>query len=229
LTSLQHENFDRNLNNFKELDVYINGILSFDKFINLKNESSPTKTKTTTMIKDNFIELKENYSPPRPTSIENNKSDIDLNEIKEFAKTFGKRRQLLGLSETQIVKILSQYSNSSIFNEKSISRFEMLDITPKSGSKLKPALERLLTDSELKFGNRLGTNLQNINNNDNQQQQQNRSQQPLATCLSYDTAENKKRKRPTLFTAKIVDSLNEFYAKKKKPTGTFLLNFLKIV
>ncbi len=33
LTSVTHENFDKNSSNFKELDEYIDGVLNFDNFL----------------------------------------------------------------------------------------------------------------------------------------------------------------------------------------------------
>lgn len=80
---------------------------------------------------------------------------INLDEIKEFAKIFSQKRKSLGISQSQIVIALNSEFKDPALAETAIGRFEKLDITPRSGAKIKPVLERLVNDSKLKFGDRL--------------------------------------------------------------------------
>lgn len=97
-----------------------------------------------------------------PKATKNDRA-TSLAELKEFAIVFGKKRQSLGLSQNQIAEKL----NDPLFTETTIERFERLDITPRSGSRIKPVLERLINSKELKFdedgqSDRLGDELYSI-------------------------------------------------------------------
>ncbi len=77
-----------------------------------------------------------------------------------------------------------------------VSRFEKLDITPKSAQKLKPVLERWLVEAELW----------------NQKGQQN--------LMEFVGGEpSKKRKRRTSFTPQAIEVLNTYFEKNSLPTG----------
>lgn len=80
-------------------------------------------------------------------------SIMSLAEIKEFALTFGKKRKSLGISQADLVHELRKL-NDPLFTELAISRFEKLDITPRSGSRIKPVLERIISSNELKLAER---------------------------------------------------------------------------
>jgi hypothetical protein len=80
----------------------------------------------------------------------------DMNELKVFAKTFSNRRMKLDIGQTQLVKELKTETNYSI-NEITLSRFEKLDKTPRSGAKMKPVLDRWIYEAELKFTDRIKT------------------------------------------------------------------------
>ena len=81
------------------------------------------------------------------------KSNVDIEETKEFAKKFNQKRQSLGISQTQVIQALNSYKEP-VYDESALLRFERLDITPRSAAKMKPALEKWLNDTELKFGDR---------------------------------------------------------------------------
>lgn len=77
----------------------------------------------------------------------------NLASIKEFAISFSKKRQSLGISKNQIVQALKN-SNDPQLNESTLTKFERLDITPRSGAKMRPVLEKLINSSELKLSDR---------------------------------------------------------------------------
>ncbi len=78
---------------------------------------------------------------------------INLDEIKQFAKIFKLRRLALGLTQTQVGQALS-VTRGPAYSQSAICRFEKLDITPKSASKIKPVLEKWMRDAELKYADR---------------------------------------------------------------------------
>ncbi|CAF4433781.1 unnamed protein product, partial [Adineta steineri] len=78
---------------------------------------------------------------------------INLEEIKQFAKIFKLRRLALGLTQTQVGQALS-VTRGPAYSQSAICRFEKLDITPKSASKIKPVLEKWMREAELKYADR---------------------------------------------------------------------------
>uniref|UniRef100_A0A493TX07 POU domain protein n=1 Tax=Anas platyrhynchos platyrhynchos TaxID=8840 RepID=A0A493TX07_ANAPP len=74
---------------------------------------------------------------------------INLEEIREFAKNFKIRRLSLGLTQTQVGQALTA-TEGPAYSQSAICRFEKLDITPKSAQKLKPVLEKWLSEAELR-------------------------------------------------------------------------------
>lgn len=78
---------------------------------------------------------------------------INLQEIKQFAKAFKLRRLALGLTQTQVGQALS-VTRGPAYSQSAICRFEKLDITPKSASKIKPVLEKWMQEAEIKYGDR---------------------------------------------------------------------------
>ena len=142
LTSAQHENFEKNQSNFKELDEFINGALNFQSFLNNFNLNMAPPKATPVLPNEDVNESASN-------------ENVNLDEIKEFAKTFKKTRQALGFSQSQVIDAVSgELKEVAICTEATISRFERLDITPRSGAKIRPVLEKWLNNTELKFGNR---------------------------------------------------------------------------
>ncbi|NXP73979.1 PO6F1 factor, partial [Ramphastos sulfuratus] len=83
-------------------------------------------------------------------------------------------------------------------------RFEKLDITPKSAQKLKPVLEKWLSEAELR----------------NQEGQQN--------LMEFVGGEpSKKRKRRTSFTPQAIEALNAHFEKNALPTGQEITDIAK--
>lgn len=124
---------------------------------------------------------------------------INLEEIKLFAKAFKLRRLALGLTQTQVGQALS-VTRGPAYSQSAICRFEKLDITPKSASKIKPVLEKWMRDAELKYADRLKngpTNLQELVNDLN----------------------TKKRKRRTSFTPQALEKLNDAFELNSHPSG----------
>ncbi|CAF0920438.1 unnamed protein product [Didymodactylos carnosus] len=124
---------------------------------------------------------------------------INLDEMKEFAKQFKLRRLALGLTQTQVGLALSAQRGPS-YSQSAICRFEKLDITPKSATKIKPVLEQWMHDAEVKFGDRLKNGPTNLHE--------------LMTDLNA-----KKRKRRTSFTPQAIEILNDAFEINTHPSG----------
>eukprot|EP00062_Callorhinchus_milii_P024300 gi/632984059/ref/XP_007908952.1/ PREDICTED: POU domain, class 6, transcription factor 1 isoform X1 [Callorhinchus milii] len=120
---------------------------------------------------------------------------INLEEIREFAKNFKIRRLSLGLTQTQVGQALSA-AEGPAYSQSAICRFEKLDITPKSAQKIKPVLERWLTEAEVRH--RAG--IQNLTE-------------------FVGSEPSKKRKRRTSFTPQALETLNVHFEKNTHPTG----------
>lgn len=194
LTSVTHENFDRNAVNFKELDELVDGVLNFKNFL----------------IKNNM----DNFSEKEKVEEETAKAEqVNIEETKEFAKKFNQKRQSLGISQTQVVQTLNSYQEP-VYDESALIRFERLDITPRSAARMKPVLERWLCDAEkLKFGDRLKSNVSAQSHQQQQQQQ---------TPTDGDCPITKKRKRFD-FSPSTLEVLNEAFGVTSKPTGNDFL------
>ncbi|XP_055520324.1 POU domain, class 6, transcription factor 1 [Leucoraja erinacea] len=120
---------------------------------------------------------------------------INLEEIREFSKNFKIRRLSLGLTQTQVGQALSA-AEGPAYSQSAICRFEKLDITPKSAQKIKPVLERWLTEAEVRH--RAG--IQNLTE-------------------FVGSEPSKKRKRRTSFTPQALEILNVHFEKNTHPTG----------
>eukprot|EP00075_Anas_platyrhynchos_P012003 XP_027301256.1 POU domain, class 6, transcription factor 1 isoform X3 [Anas platyrhynchos] len=128
---------------------------------------------------------------------------INLEEIREFAKNFKIRRLSLGLTQTQVGQALTA-TEGPAYSQSAICRFEKLDITPKSAQKLKPVLEKWLSEAELR----------------NQEGQQN--------LMEFVGGEpSKKRKRRTSFTPQAIEALNAHFEKNALPTGQEITEIAK--
>ncbi|XP_009470704.1 PREDICTED: POU domain, class 6, transcription factor 1 [Nipponia nippon] len=140
--------------------------------------------------------------PPAPNS-STEEDGINLEEIREFAKNFKIRRLSLGLTQTQVGQALTA-TEGPAYSQSAICRFEKLDITPKSAQKLKPVLEKWLSEAELR----------------NQEGQQN--------LMEFVGGEpSKKRKRRTSFTPQAIEALNAYFEKNALPTGQEITEIAK--
>ncbi|KAG1659618.1 POU domain, class 6, transcription factor 1 [Nymphon striatum] len=118
--------------------------------------------------------------PPSPGADSTIVDGINLEEIKDFAKKFKLRRLGMGLTQTQVGEALSA-AEGPAYSQSAICRFEKLDITPKSALRIKPVLERWLSEAEERY---------------------NAGSENLSEYLSEST---KKRKRRTSFNPQAID------------------------
>lgn len=179
-----------------------------------------------------------------------------MNEIKEFAKAFKLCRLSLGLTQSQVGNELYTlngpcYSQSAIcrylldllaetfqYLPNFLSRFEKLDITPKSAKKIKPVLENWMREAEEKRKN--GTDTANsMQKNGTLLERQEGGD--VCTEMTFKASENghkpfgdtisslnfalnceqgKKRKRRTSFTPAAIDSLNKWFEKNQHPNSS---------
>ncbi|XP_067170251.1 POU domain, class 6, transcription factor 1 isoform X2 [Apteryx mantelli] len=142
-------------------------------------------------------------SKPQAPNASVDEDGINLEEIREFAKNFKIRRLSLGLTQTQVGQALTA-TEGPAYSQSAICRFEKLDITPKSAQKLKPVLEKWLSEAELR----------------NQEGQQN--------LMEFVGGEpSKKRKRRTSFTPQAIEALNAYFEKNALPTGQEITEIAK--
>nr|XP_025969751.1 POU domain, class 6, transcription factor 1 isoform X2 [Dromaius novaehollandiae] len=142
-------------------------------------------------------------SKPQAPNAGVDEDGINLEEIREFAKNFKIRRLSLGLTQTQVGQALTA-TEGPAYSQSAICRFEKLDITPKSAQKLKPVLEKWLSEAELR----------------NQEGQQN--------LMEFVGGEpSKKRKRRTSFTPQAIEALNAYFEKNALPTGQEITEIAK--
>uniref|UniRef100_A0A8B9QNZ7 POU domain protein n=1 Tax=Apteryx owenii TaxID=8824 RepID=A0A8B9QNZ7_APTOW len=142
-------------------------------------------------------------SKPQAPNASIDEDGINLEEIREFAKNFKIRRLSLGLTQTQVGQALTA-TEGPAYSQSAICRFEKLDITPKSAQKLKPVLEKWLSEAELR----------------NQEGQQN--------LMEFVGGEpSKKRKRRTSFTPQAIEALNAYFEKNALPTGQEITEIAK--
>lgn len=111
------------------------------------NKQFPSQSIITNLSNSSFIDI----CSEDQTSFDSD--GIDLEEIRRFAKAFKLRRLALGLTQTQVGQALS-VTRGPAYSQSAICRFEKLDITPKSASKIKPVLEKWMQEAEIKYGDR---------------------------------------------------------------------------
>ena len=87
-----------------------------------------------------------------------------------------------------------------------LHRFEKLDITPKSAQKIKPVLERWMSEAEERYKNGV---------------------QNLTEFIGSEPS--KKRKRRTSFTPQALEVLNQYFERNTHPSGNPLLSILVIL
>ncbi|XP_017752985.1 PREDICTED: LOW QUALITY PROTEIN: POU domain, class 6, transcription factor 2 [Eufriesea mexicana] len=165
----------------------------------------------------NPVKEEEDLNDSSNQVISNDATNINLDEIKEFAKVFKFRRLSLGLTQTQVGQALSvtegpAYSQSAICSalatqmyasqiaSQQQATFEKLDITPKSAQKIKPVLERWMKTAEERQNNGL----------------------QLTDLIGVETS--KKRKRRTSFTPQALEMLNAHFNRNTHPNGNEITN-----
>ena len=143
---------------------------------------------------------------------------INLQEIKQFAKAFKLRRLALGLTQTQVGQALS-VTRGPAYSQSAICRFEKLDITPKSASKIKPVLEKWMQEAEIKYGDRYGggEDVHCFGSNGSFRSRLKHGPSNIQDLLN--DLSTKKRKRRTSFTPQALDKLNDAFELNSHPSG----------
>ncbi|XP_057365502.1 POU domain, class 6, transcription factor 2-like [Daphnia carinata] len=129
---------------------------------------------------------------------------IDLEEIREFARTFKMRRLVLGLTQTQVGQALCA-TEGPAYSQSAICRFEKLDITPRSALKIRPVLENWLREAEKKH-------------------QQGNLQQLAGLDYINISSIGKIRKRRTFFSPEALVVLNCRFEQSSHPSGREISN-----
>ncbi|KAI9560222.1 hypothetical protein GHT06_014236 [Daphnia sinensis] len=129
---------------------------------------------------------------------------IDLEEIREFARTFKMRRLVLGLTQTQVGQALCA-TEGPAYSQSAICRFEKLDITPRSALKIRPVLENWLREAEKKH-------------------QQGNLQQIAGLDYINISSIGKIRKRRTFFSPEALVVLNCRFEQSSHPSGREISN-----
>ncbi|XP_028931936.2 POU domain, class 2, transcription factor 3 [Ornithorhynchus anatinus] len=97
---------------------------------------------------DPHLEVSQHLQGPKhmPSSVGADEPS-DLEELEKFAKTFKQRRIKLGFTQGDVGLAMGKlYGND--FSQTTISRFEALNLSFKNMCKLKPLLEKWLSDAE---------------------------------------------------------------------------------
>ncbi|XP_078282987.1 POU domain, class 2, transcription factor 3-like [Rhinoraja longicauda] len=91
-------------------------------------------------------QVPKHIAPKHITSVQSDEPN-DLEELEQFAKTFKQRRIKLGFTQGDVGLAMGKlYGND--FSQTTISRFEALNLSFKNMCKLKPLLEKWLSDAE---------------------------------------------------------------------------------
>ncbi|XP_038635533.1 POU domain, class 2, transcription factor 3 isoform X1 [Scyliorhinus canicula] len=92
------------------------------------------------------MQIQKHIAPKHITSVQTDEPS-DLEELEQFAKTFKQRRIKLGFTQGDVGLAMGKlYGND--FSQTTISRFEALNLSFKNMCKLKPLLEKWLSDAE---------------------------------------------------------------------------------
>ncbi|KAI4890328.1 hypothetical protein NFI96_018357, partial [Prochilodus magdalenae] len=91
--------------------------------------------------------MESSGSTVTPVTPSHSDEPSDLEELEQFARTFKQRRIKLGFTQGDVGLAMGKlYGND--FSQTTISRFEALNLSFKNMCKLKPLLEKWLTDAE---------------------------------------------------------------------------------
>ncbi|KAJ8405964.1 hypothetical protein AAFF_G00308520 [Aldrovandia affinis] len=105
--------------------------------------ATPTRTIAATPIQP----LHHSQGTPKRLDTPTLEEPSDLEELEQFAKTFKQRRIKLGFTQGDVGLAMGKlYGND--FSQTTISRFEALNLSFKNMCKLKPLLEKWLSDAE---------------------------------------------------------------------------------
>ncbi|KAL1139794.1 hypothetical protein AAG570_006771 [Ranatra chinensis] len=132
---------------------------------------------------------------PHTHSVEADET-TDLEELEQFAKTFKQRRIKLGFTQGDVGLAMGKlYGND--FSQTTISRFEALNLSFKNMCKLKPLLQKWLSDAD------------NSLNNPN----------ALSNPLTTPEAIGRRRKKRTSIETSVRVALERAFLQNPKPTS----------
>ncbi|XP_073513949.1 POU domain, class 2, transcription factor 3 isoform X2 [Phyllobates terribilis] len=92
------------------------------------------------------LEIAQHLHAPKHLSVAQDEPS-DLEELEKFAKTFKQRRIKLGFTQGDVGLAMGKHYGND-FSQTTISRFEALNLSFKNMCKLKPLLEKWLSDAE---------------------------------------------------------------------------------
>ncbi|XP_044146044.1 POU domain, class 2, transcription factor 3 isoform X1 [Bufo gargarizans] len=92
------------------------------------------------------LEIAQHLHAPKHISVATDEPS-DLEELEKFAKTFKQRRIKLGFTQGDVGLAMGKHYGND-FSQTTISRFEALNLSFKNMCKLKPLLEKWLSDAE---------------------------------------------------------------------------------
>ena len=138
-----------------------------------------------------------NLSPPQPCLDLPADENVTLEELENFARDFKQQRIKLGYTQGDVGLAMGRmYGND--FSQTTISRFEALNLSFKNMCKLKPLLEKWLSDAD---GSRSSTN--SMCNSD----------------IRYHELVGKRRKKRTSIENNVRYSLEQIFLNNPKPTS----------
>ncbi|CAN2387894.1 POU domain [Pristimantis euphronides] len=95
---------------------------------------------------EQHLEMPQHIHAPKHLSVPPDEPS-DLEELEKFAKTFKQRRIKLGFTQGDVGLAMGKHYGND-FSQTTISRFEALNLSFKNMCKLKPLLEKWLSDAE---------------------------------------------------------------------------------
>ncbi|XP_077051044.1 POU domain, class 2, transcription factor 2 isoform X4 [Siphateles boraxobius] len=135
------------------------GLLSTSNLISLPQQSQGSLLTTPPRLGlqaqreknvESVVSSAPSSAPPMssvPTATPHPEEPSDLEELEQFARTFKQRRIKLGFTQGDVGMAMGKlYGND--FSQTTISRFEALNLSFKNMCKLKPLLEKWLSDAE---------------------------------------------------------------------------------
>ncbi|TSO05387.1 POU domain, class 2, transcription factor 2 [Bagarius yarrelli] len=136
----------------------------------------------------------------------NSEEPSDLEELEQFARTFKQRRIKLGFTQGDVGMAMGKlYGND--FSQTTISRFEALNLSFKNMCKLKPLLEKWLSDAETMAIDSMLPSPSSLTS-------------PL---LGFEGLSGRRRKKRTSIEANVRVALERNFITNQKPTSEEIL------
>ncbi|XP_051992465.1 POU domain, class 2, transcription factor 2 [Xyrauchen texanus] len=130
----------------------------------------------------------------------------DLEELEQFARTFKQRRIKLGFTQGDVGMAMGKlYGND--FSQTTISRFEALNLSFKNMCKLKPLLEKWLSDAETMAIDNMMPSPSSLS----------------STMLGFEGLPGRRRKKRTSIETNVRIALERNFISNQKPTSEEIL------